>query len=89
MATETITVKVLYFGIVQEIFGLAEKTDQIRAGSTLETIIDQHTRDPKFSQYASFFRYAINQKMLDHSKPDQVQLKDQDCIAIIPPISGG
>jgi molybdopterin converting factor small subunit len=89
MATETITVKVLYFGIVQEIFGLAEKIDQMPVGSTLETLIDQHARHPRFRQYASFFRYAINQKMVDHSSPAQVQLKDQDCIAVIPPISGG
>ncbi len=89
MAIETITVKVLYFGIVQEIFGLGEKIDQMPIGSTLETMINQHAKDPRFSQYASFFRYAINQKMVDHSNPAQVLLKDQDCIAVIPPMSGG
>ncbi len=89
MTTETITIKDLYFGIVQEIFGLSEKIYHLSSNATLQTLIDLHEDNAKFSKHASFFRYAINQKMIQDQAYMNIQLKSQDCIAIIPPMSGG
>jgi molybdopterin converting factor small subunit len=89
MTTETIIIKVLYFGIVQEIFGLSEKIYHLSSNATLQTLIDLHEDNAKFSKHASFFRYAINQKMIQDQPYSDILLKQQDCIAIIPPMSGG
>ncbi len=80
-------VRVLYFGIAQEIMGKKEELLMINEGETLAHLIQRiYLQHDQLQSYAPYFRWALNQKIC---QDESVILKNLDCIALIPPMSGG
>lgn len=74
-------IKVLYFGITQEIAGSAE--EEFRADSTdaLRRLISE--KYPRMNRVV--FRLALNGRLLTA----ETALKENDIVALLPPFAGG
>jgi molybdopterin synthase sulfur carrier subunit len=77
-------VNVLAFGIAKDIFGGSSVTAELNGNTTADLKRSLETRYPRLKQLASYM-VAVNNEYA----PDESVLKDQDEIAIIPPVSGG
>lgn len=74
-------VKVLYFGVTQDITGSAY--EEFEAENTTDLLWQISERHPKMSNVT--FRLALNGTILI----SEMHLADGDKIAILPPFSGG
>ncbi len=75
-------VRILFFGKLKEITGKREiKANNYRTLNELKKFLFQKYPDLK----KETFFIAVNQKIIDKN----VRLKDNDEIALLPPISGG
>jgi molybdopterin converting factor subunit 1 len=78
-------VQVLLFGIVADLIGedslslSIEKKDTVK---NLKTAL--HTKYPQLKNYSTY-AIAVN----EHYAQDHLVLKENDVVAIIPPVSGG
>jgi molybdopterin synthase sulfur carrier subunit len=77
-------VNVLAFGIAKDIFGGSSVTAELNGNTTADLKQSLETRYPRLKQLASYM-VAVNNEYA----PDESVLKEQDEIAIIPPVSGG
>lgn len=77
-------VNVLAFGIAKDIFGGSSVTAELNGNTTADLKRSLETRYPRLKQLASYMVAVNNEYALDESV-----LKEQDEIAIIPPVSGG
>ncbi|MBO6516332.1 MAG: MoaD/ThiS family protein [Bacteroidia bacterium] len=77
--------KVLTFGITREIIGAAEITlsgNSVTSVEQLRSVLTE--RYPKLSQLNSL-AIAVNEVYAN----DEIQLNEEDVVALIPPVSGG
>lgn len=79
-------VKVIYFGILREFSGVQSEVIKAAAGVTTGEILAQlRSRYSKIDRFANSIAIAVN---LEYSPLERV-LKDNDEVALIPPVSGG
>lgn len=79
------TIRILAFGIAKEIVGGSFIDLEISHASTVKTLKQQvEEKFPKLKGLASY-RIALNSEFAN----EEQQVKVQDEIAIIPPVSGG
>lgn len=86
-------VKVLYFGLLRERFGVADEALEIADGSTVSDLLHiLHARTSKQAMESGpddrlwrSLAVAVNR---EYSSPDAV-LRDGDEVALLPPVSGG
>jgi sulfur-carrier protein len=79
-------VRVKFFAILRERAGTSEVAKDIAEGSTVAELWRQLQKDyPKLDVPGIRLLYAVNQ---DYVTVDH-QLKDQDEVVFIPPVSGG
>ena len=90
-------VKVLYFGVLREMFGVADEAIEIADGSAvgeLLHILRDRTSKQAMTEAAAMalderlwrsLAVAVNR---EYSSPD-VALRDGDEVALLPPVSGG
>ena len=79
-------VRVKFFAILRERAGTSEVAKEIAEGSTVAELWRQLQKDyPKLDVPGIRLLYAVNQDYVgvDH------QLKDQDEVVFVPPVSGG
>lgn len=81
-------VKVLYFAASREAVGIAsedvEFTGTATTASLLQLLLGRH---PQLAAVMGTSVFAVNQEYVDPNA--SVDLKDNDEVAIIPPLSGG
>lgn len=78
-------IKLLAFGIAKDIIGGQSLELEVNPDSTVENIKEQLiTRFPEFSKLKSL-KLAVNGEYVE----DQLMVRAQDEVVIIPPVSGG
>jgi len=81
-----VRIKVLFFGILKDLSGLAEETLEVEPGSRLETVFNHYaTEFPRLQEMAASIVMARNQQFASPSTP----LAEGDEAAFLPPVSGG
>jgi molybdopterin synthase sulfur carrier subunit len=79
-------VKVLFFGRVRELTGLAEESLDMPAGATLSDLFDRYAqRFPKLASFRASLVASQNEEFAAWDTP----LAEHDTIAFLPPVSGG
>ena len=85
-AAPAIRVKVLFFGRLKEIVGLAEHCIEVAAGGSLEELFSRYTaRHPDLARYRSSLVATRNQEFTAWN----TLLHAGDEVAFLPPVSGG
>lgn len=85
-ASETVRVKVLFFGRLKEIVGRAEDSIEVADGAPIEALFSQYgTRHPEFARFRASLVASCNQEFTAWSTP----LHAGDEVAFLPPVSGG
>jgi molybdopterin converting factor subunit 1 len=81
-----VKVRTKLFAALREIAGAEEMelevTDGTTAGGLWEKLLADH---PKLSPYTDVVQVAVNQDVVDRG----VELKSEDEVAFLPPVSGG
>jgi MoaE-MoaD fusion protein len=81
-----VQIKVLFFGLLKDICGIAEDRLELPAGSTAGAVFDHYaTAFPKLRQMASSIVLARNHDFATIKEP----LAEGDEVALLPPVSGG
>jgi molybdopterin converting factor subunit 1 len=84
--TQTVCVKVLFFGRLKEVIGLSEESVELSRGSDIEALFaDYAARYPQLRQYRPSVVASRNQEFASWSTP----LLSGDEVAFLPPVSGG
>jgi MoaE-MoaD fusion protein len=79
-------VRVLYLGMLRDIAGLDREVVEIADGSRLcDLYRELERRFPKLQGFRNSLALALNQEYSDAA----VELRDNDEVALIPPVSGG
>jgi len=86
MSNGGLSVKVRYFASTRELTGVKSEELTIIRGATVANLITILVQKyPNGKEKFEHFLYAVNQDYVDHTH----SIKDQDEIAIFPPVSGG
>ena len=84
--SQTIRVKVLFFGRLKELAGHAEDSAQFPAPTTIEQLFALYAaRHPELAKYRSSVVASRNQEFAAWDTP----LRAGDEVAFLPPVSGG
>ena len=84
--SQTVCVKVLFFGRLREIAVRAEDSAEITDGVSIEQLFAQFTaRQPELAKFRASLVASRNQEFADWSTP----LHAGDEVAFLPPVSGG
>jgi MoaE-MoaD fusion protein len=79
-------VKVLFFGRLKEIVGLAEDSAEFSAGTRVADVFEQYSaRFPELERFRASVAAAVNQQYSDWTVP----VVSGDEVAFLPPVSGG
>ncbi len=79
-------VRVLLFGILQEIAGLRQESLELPANAKVADVLEHYrARSPRFEPYLASLATSINQSFASR---DAV-LKEGDEVGLLPPVSGG
>ena len=79
-------VKVLFFAQLKDFFGTSEQVMEIENGTTVGELVHSVMKGSSYDRSQPLpFRYAIN----EHLESEGKELKDQDILAVLPPVSGG
>jgi molybdopterin converting factor subunit 1 len=79
-------VRVLFFGRLKEIVGLAEDTAELSEGARVEDLFARYgTQFQELARFRPSVAVAVNQEYAEWRAP----LKDNDEVAFLPPVSGG
>lgn len=79
-------VRVLFFGVLKELFGGAVETAELAEGSRVEDVLEHFTRRANgWDKVMQSIAVAVNQ---EYARPERV-LRDGDEVALLPPVSGG
>lgn len=82
-------IKVLFFAQLREAFGTGERTLEAVEGTTVAEIIHLFLKDsgsdPLMRLGELPLLYAVNEELVAKDK----RLRDQDTVAILPPVAGG
>lgn len=88
MPESTVLVKIFFFAKAKDLTGTFESTIQlvtpIPYPSLLDTIVEQFKLNPLRHSLV----LALNEEYLEDTQ-QIIELKETDCLAVIPPISGG
>jgi molybdopterin converting factor subunit 1 len=85
-ASQTMRIKVLFFGRLKEIAGLSEESLELHRPANIETLFAQYTtRYPQLTQYRSSVVASCNQEFAAWN----TTLHSGDEVAFLPPVSGG
>ena len=83
---QTIRVKVLFFGQLKDVAGLAEQSCELPNGATIETLFaDLCKRNGELARFRASLVASRNQEFAAWDTP----LRAHDEIALLPPVSGG
>lgn len=86
MATDSITVRVLFFGAARDAVGDAEIDFTLNSPATTESARSQLlSAYPDLQRYGNSLLFAVNQ---EYAQSDR-EIRDGDELAIFPPVSGG
>jgi molybdopterin synthase catalytic subunit len=79
-------VRVLFFGRLKEIVGLAEDTAELSDGARVEDLFARYGNQyPELARFRPSVAAAVNQEYAEWRAP----LKNNDEVAFLPPVSGG
>ena len=79
-------VRVLFFGRLKEIVGLAEDSAELSEGARVEDLFTRYGNQfPELARFRTSVAAAVNQEYAEWSAP----LKNNDEVAFLPPVSGG
>ena len=82
----TVRVKVLFFGRLRELIGVAEESGEVPEGATLAQVFEQYTqRYPKLAGFRRSMVVSRNQEFAAW----ETRIAAGDEIAFLPPVSGG
>ncbi|MGB7924758.1 MAG: molybdenum cofactor biosynthesis protein MoaE [Pyrinomonadaceae bacterium] len=85
--TETIRVRVLFFGAAREIAGETEVELRVRAPATSASAFEEiMTNYPELRRYGRSLLFAINQ---EYARETGREVREGDELAVFPPVSGG
>jgi molybdopterin converting factor subunit 1 len=85
-ASQSVRVKVLFFGRLKEIAGLTQDSIDLAPDADIESLFAQYARrHPELKQYRSSLVASCNQEFA----PWNTVLHPGDEIAFLPPVSGG
>lgn len=80
------TVRLLYFAALRDLFGRSEDTMQLAQGSTLAELASQlQARVPGLGAHLKSLAWGVNFEF----SPVSTVLNDGDEVALLPPVSGG
>jgi molybdopterin converting factor subunit 1 len=86
VSSQTVRVKVLFFGRLKEIVGLAEDTVELPDGAPIEALFSQYgASHPELARFRASLVASRNQEFAAWSTP----LHSGDEVAFLPPVSGG
>jgi molybdopterin converting factor small subunit len=81
-----VTVKVLYFAVLRDLFGRAGESVALAPGATLATLAETLSeRVPGLRAHLGSLAWGLNLELV----PLQTMLKEGDEVALLPPVSGG
>ena len=84
--SQSIRVKVLFFGRLKEIAGLAQDCVNLAVGANIESLFAHYSsRYPELQQYRSSLVASCNKEFA----PWDTALSAGDEVAFLPPVSGG
>jgi len=79
-------VRVLFFGMLKELAGKSSDSVELRANATLGDLLAHYESQlPRLRESLPSLAFAVNQ---EYAGPD-TSLKDNDEVALLPPVSGG
>jgi molybdopterin synthase catalytic subunit len=79
-------VHVLFFGVLRDLAGKSSDSLQLPEGGSVRDVLTQYEREiPALKKHLSSIALAVNEQ---YASPD-TQLKADDEIALLPPVSGG
>jgi sulfur-carrier protein len=82
----SVRVKVLFFGRLRELIGVAEEVCDVAVGATLADLFAEYAkRFPKLSGFRGSMVVSRNQEFADW----ETRVSPGDEIAFLPPVSGG
>jgi molybdopterin converting factor subunit 1 len=85
-ALSNLRLKVLFFGRLRELTGIAEEFLEIPAGKTLADVFNQYAaRFPNLAPFRSSLVPSRNEEFASWDTP----VRHDDTIAFLPPVSGG
>lgn len=85
-ASETARVKVLFFGRLKEVVGLAEDSIELPEGAPIEALFSRYgASHPELARFRPSLVASRNQEFASWSTP----LHSGDEVAFLPPVSGG
>ena len=80
------TVRVLFFAHQRDLFGAPEKTFDVPEGATVADLAQTLAGvDSRLEDLLSYTRVAVNEDWAT----GETQLSSGDCVAFLPPMSGG
>ena len=81
-----VRVRVLYFGQARELSGTSEEIQSLPSPAYVDQLISVTIKaHPKLQEIRRILRVLVNGR----SVSDNLELKDGDRVAIVPPIAGG
>jgi molybdopterin converting factor subunit 1 len=84
--SQTVRVKVLFFGRLKELAGRSEDVAEISEASTIEQLFALYAaRGPELAKFRSSLVASRNQEFAAWDTP----LRSGDEVAFLPPVSGG
>lgn len=78
-------VKTIQFGIIKEILGKASADFELKEGSAVEDFKHLLEKEYPDLQNLHYLKFAVNDEYVD----DHFILKENDEVALIPPVAGG
>jgi molybdopterin synthase catalytic subunit len=79
-------IKVLFFGVTQDLTGLQEERTEFPEGLSLDGLWGRYAaRFPRLNDLSGAVLLAVNQEIADRTRA----LQDGDEVAFLPPVSGG
>lgn len=86
LVSQTVRVKVLFFGRLKDVIGHAEESLDLSDASTIEQLFATYVaRAPELAKYRSSVVASRNQEFAAWDTP----LHSGDEVAFLPPVSGG
>ena len=79
-------VRVLFFGQLKEIVGVAEERTEVSEGARVEDLFERYGRRfPRLADFRGSIAASVNQEYADW----RAALASGDEVAFLPPVSGG
>jgi MoaE-MoaD fusion protein len=79
-------VRVLFFGALRDVMGKASDSVQLPEGASLQTLLEHYlSQNPKLKAMVPSLALSVNQEYANRT----AELRDQDEVALLPPVSGG